>query len=211
MVKEEFKMAVTFSVGGKTYKQKKNDDGSTTTTRLVPKSTSSGGSSGGGSQHKYTIGSDRGKEIANNLPIGVSWTNDVDGSTWTKNNDGAVSVKYNGVVTPNAYQMTDMGTLGRQQADAGLPAAVVKGTRDSRVDKALSTDGLRQYAYDDTYTYLTNYINNQKTNNWLNDYAQQNERPEEPSRDPRIDRELDRILNRNKFSYDVADDPLYQQ
>lgn len=36
-------------------------------------------------------------------------------------------------------------------------------------------------------------------------------RPTAPTRDPRIDEMLDEILNRDSFSYDVTNDPLYKQ
>lgn len=47
--------------------------------------------------------------------------------------------------------------------------------------------------------------------NWNNNYIQQNPQPTQPARDPRIDELLNQILNRDKFSYDVENDPLYQQ
>ncbi len=47
--------------------------------------------------------------------------------------------------------------------------------------------------------------------NWNNNYIQQNPQPTQPTRDPRIDELLNQILNRDKFSYDVENDPLYQQ
>lgn len=45
--------------------------------------------------------------------------------------------------------------------------------------------------------------------NW--EYEQENERPTQPERDPRIDALLNEILNRDDFSYDAMNDPLYQQ
>lgn len=211
------------SIGGKKYETSKKADGTTSIKKVGGQTSNSAnkpsGTSGGGN---YTIGSDRGKSIANNMSIGTSWTNDVDGSVWTKNNDGSISVNHNGVVTSNAYQMSDLGTLGRQQVAAGLPANVVQGTRNARVNKALTTDGLRDFAYDDTTRYLTDYIQKQSATenqntaqqnymNWLNDYLQKNAKPTEPTRDPRIDAQLNKILNRDDFSYNASDDPLYQQ
>lgn len=80
------------------------------------KGSSSGGggtsntpSNGGNSQYssyQYTIGSDRGKNMAQSMEIGTSWTNDVDGSVWTKNPDGSVTVNHNGIVTQNAWVPT---------------------------------------------------------------------------------------------------------
>lgn len=46
---------------------------------------------------------------------------------------------------------------------------------------------------------------------WEKDYNEDNPRPTQPERDPRIDAILNEILNRDDFSYDVMNDPLYQQ
>ena len=46
---------------------------------------------------------------------------------------------------------------------------------------------------------------------WNDTYNQNNEKPTAPQRDPRIDALLNQILTRDKFSYDAASDPLYQQ
>ena len=47
--------------------------------------------------------------------------------------------------------------------------------------------------------------------NWEDNYNQENERPTTPKQDPRIQEYLDKYLNRDEFSYDVMNDPLYQQ
>lgn len=46
---------------------------------------------------------------------------------------------------------------------------------------------------------------------WDDDYNSKNERPTQPESDPRIDAMLNEILNRDAFSYDAMNDPLYQQ
>lgn len=43
------------------------------------------------------------------------------------------------------------------------------------------------------------------------DWKYDEDRPTAPKSDPRIDRLLDEILNRDNFSYDAMNDPLYQQ
>jgi hypothetical protein len=71
---------------------------STPTTRY------SNSSSGGNSRGDYSIGSDAGQEIANNMSIGQTH-NASDGSTWIKNADGSISVtQKDGFFTKNAYQ-----------------------------------------------------------------------------------------------------------
>ena len=203
---------------------------------------SSGGSSGGGSssnkssgggtsgsnsnyspytQSNYTIGSDYGKQVAQALGIGQSWTA-TDGSVWKKENDGSVTVNYNGQTTTNAWTPSDYGTLGKQQMAANLPYSYVQNTLDSRLNKALNDPSLTQYAYDDTYLAMKNYITAkmqeeenaammEEYQRLLNELNQG--RPEEyqSQYDPQIDALLNQILNRDDFSYDVMSDPLYQQ
>lgn len=187
--------------------------------------TSGSGSNGGNSQYsnyQYTIGSDRGKDKAQSMGIGTSWTNDVDGSVWTKENDGSITVNHNGVTTNNAYTPDDYSITLRQQMQAGVPYQYVQDTLSGRIDKALNTPGLEQYAYDDVYDMALKYILDAKaaekmTNsqnqfmNWPYEYELNNSRPVQQQRDPRIDALLNEILTRDDFSYNALNDPLYQQ
>ena len=171
----------------------------------------------------YTIGSERGQMIANNMGFGESWTNDIDGSVWKKNNDGTITVTdKNGYVTPNAYRMTDLGTLGTQQMDAGLSADIVEGTMWERYYKAQNDPNLQQYMRDGIFNQMYQHVQDarakenqefaqQEIQAWLNDYLQQNQQPTAPQKDPRIDALLNEILNREDFSYNALNDPLYQQ
>lgn len=170
----------------------------------------------------YTIGSEKGKKIAKDLAIGSTYKAS-DGSTWKKNQDGSVSVTTsNGQKYDNAYKSDDYSVTLRQQIDAGVPYSYVQSTLGSRVGKALSDPSLYQYAYDYIYNEANNYIQaakaqeNQKNaygdiEDFLNQYYQYNQQPTAPKSDPRIDEMLNQILNRDKFSYDVMNDPLYQQ
>lgn len=193
-----------------------------------------GGNSGGGvsnnttnySQYTsspYTIGSQRGQMIANNMGLGESWTNDIDGSVWKKNNDGTITVTdKNGYVTPNAYRMTDLGTLGTQQMSAGLSADTVEGTMWERYYKAQNDPNLQQYMRDGIFNQMYQYVQDtrakenqdlskQEMQEYLDEWLQQNQQPTAPHRDPRIDELLNQILNREDFSYNALNDPLYQQ
>ena len=128
--------------------------------------TTSGGSSGGGSKYtpstyKYSIGSDAGKQIAQDMGIGQSYTAS-DGSVWTKNNDGTITVNHKGVVTNNAYTPTDYGILGQQQMEAGVGWRDVEKTYNARHNKASKTDGLGQYANDDLQQAMWDYIQEAK-------------------------------------------------
>ncbi len=171
----------------------------------------------------YTIGSQRGQMIADNMAINTSWTNDIDGSVWTKNMDGTITVTdKNGYVTPNAYQMTQLGTLGKQQMDANAPAYIVEGTMLKRDNKALNDPNLQQFVRDDVYNMMYQYVQDtrakenqdlsqQEIQAYLDEWLQQNQQPTAPQKDPRIDALLNQILNREDFSYNALNDPLYQQ
>ena len=169
----------------------------------------------------YTIGSQAGKDIAQKMGIGNTYTAS-DGSVWTKNNDGTITVVHNGVTTNNAYTPTDYSVLLQQQMEAGVPYQDVEKTLAARLNKALTTDGLGKYAYDDIYNAAWDYIldgrgatnkaNSQADMNaWLEDYNQNNARPSAPQSDPRINELLNQILNREDFSYNAENDPMYQQ
>lgn len=117
----------------------------------------------------------------------------------------------------------DYGTIGQQQIANGASWRDVLDTYNSRYNKALKTEGLDKYANDEIQQMMWNYIieNMQgesqqnatdQFNQWVEDYNQANPKEEYNSKyDPQIDAILNEILNRDDFSYDVANDPLYQQ
>ena len=208
---------------------------SNSTTSPSTSSTSTGSSSSGSSSstssssssyspytnNGYTIGSDKGKSIAQTLPIYGTYEAS-DGSVWTKNADGTISVKHNGKTYDNAYTPTDYSTLIRQQIAAGVPYQDVQNAILARENKALNDASLSKYAYDDVYNMAWNYIleqqekenykNAQKdAERYMNDYMSDNPQPDAPETDPRIEKLLNAILNREDFSYDAMSDPLYQQ
>lgn len=180
----------------------------------VASSVSRGGSSGGNSQYSYTIGSDYGKQQAQNMGIGTQWVAS-DGSLWTKENDGTITVDYNGQTYKNAYKPTDLGILGGQQVDAGLPHQVVEQTLYDRLDKIANNPELSQFTNDGTYWKMYNYIQDQKKQEEyeknLEEFNQDRPEDYQSKYDPRIDALLNEILNRDDFSYDAMNDPLYQQ
>ncbi len=125
-----------------------------------------GGSSGGGGNSQYTqgnysIGSDYGKQKAEEMGIGTEWIA-TDGSRWVKENDGTITVYHGGTQTNKAWTPSYYEPL-------------------------------------------------QTSKDHLENYYQENPQPTAPQRDPRIDALLNQILNRDDFSYDVMNDPLYQQ
>ena len=206
----------------------KTDDRGNYTGSYSP--TSSGGGSYGRSPYTnnsqytvgdYKIGSDYGKQRAEGLGVNQSWTA-TDGSQWVKEPDGTITVYHNGTKSTNAYKQSDLGTLLQQQMAAGLPSWYVQNTLDERVNKALKDPTLSQYAYDNIYNQANKYIQDQLFkqnqqnaqdgfNQWNQTYDENNVKPTAPKSDPRIDALLNQILNREDFSYDAANDPLYQQ
>ena len=66
----------------------------------------------------YTIGSQKGKEIAQGLKAGETYKAS-DGSTWTKQSDGSVSVTHQGVTTSNAYKPTTSGSSSSGTSSGG--------------------------------------------------------------------------------------------
>lgn len=105
---------------------------------------------------------------------------------------------------------TDYSTMLKDQMASGASADTVSETLKKRTQKAAGTEGLQQYAYDDTYNtamdYILNYGNksNQEFSydtapSWTSKYTDQ------------INSLVSKLLNRDAFSYDYKTDPTYQQ
>lgn len=198
-------------------------NGQTTTNAYKPTSKSTGGGGGGSSkkntyspysQNNYTIGSDYGKQVAQGLGIGESFSA-TDGSKWYKENDGTITVTHNGQTYKNAYTPTDLGILGKQQVEAGLDKDIVAKTYYDRLDKIAKDPTLSAFANDGTMQMLYDYIYGQEIEeNYEENLDKFNEgRPDDYSNPYKneIDYLLKQILNRDDFSYDANSDPLYQQ
>lgn len=111
---------------------------------------------------------------------------------------------------------TDYSTIGKNQMVDGASWQDVLDTYNKRYNKANGTEGLQQYANDELQNMMLSYINQQKSleqyQNMINEYEQAHPKEEYESKyDPQIDKLLNEILNREDFSYDVMNDPLYQQ
>lgn len=104
---------------------------------------------------------------------------------------------------------TDYSQILNDQMSGGASAEEVAKTLKSRTQKASGTEGLNQYAYDDTYDRAMDYILNNNAASrefsyetapeWASKYSQQ------------IDELVNKLLNREQFSYDYRDDPTYRQ
>ena len=135
----------------------------------------------------------------------------------------ATGSNYNTTNMYSGYLNTDYGTLGQQQMANGASWQDVLATYNSRNQKASTTAGLEKYANDDIQQMMWNYIqDNMKSesqqeaqdqyNKWLAEYEQNNPKEEYTGKyDAQIDALLSQILNRDDFSYDAMNDPLYQQ
>lgn len=109
----------------------------------------------------------------------------------------------------------DYGTLGRYQMANGASWQDVLDTYNARYNKATNTEGLSQYANDEIQNMMLQYINTQKAMEQYQNKVDELEtaRPDDyqSKYDPQIDALLNEILNRDDFSYDAMNDPLYQQ
>ena len=202
---------------------KKESDGSVTVTTSDGKSYGNAYTAGGGGNSQYTqgnysIGSSYGNQQAQNLGVYNEWIA-TDGSRWVKENDGTITVYHGGTQTKNAWQPTDLSIALGQLMEANAPVENVEKMTYDRVNKALKDDSLRKYAYDDIYWQAYNYVQDHKTKEnqdqyqqWLEQYLQQNpQQTYTDSYDPQKKALLNQILNRDDFSYDAMNDPLYQQ
>lgn len=162
----------------------------------------------------YTIGSDDGKSQAQNMGIGSMWTA-TDGSVWKKENDGTITVDYNGTTTRNAYVPTDLGINLTQMMEAGVPRQYVENAYYKRYDKANDPNHpeLKQFATDGIMQQAWKYIlDKQREEYQPQDFSYNVAQPTyEDKYNPQIEAMLNQILNRDDFSYNAADDPLYQQ
>lgn len=133
----------------------------------------------------------------------------------------ATGSNYNKTNNYSKHLDTDYSVLGQQQMASGASWQDVLDTYNKRFNKATTTAGLEKYAYDDVQQSMWQYVvdnmqkSNQNTNGaqtWLDNYMQANPQPtNEDKYLPVADELLNEILSREDFSYDVANDPLYQQ
>ncbi|MBQ2743672.1 MAG: hypothetical protein IJN09_03700 [Oscillospiraceae bacterium] len=148
----------------------------------------------------------------------VSDTNSYNYSGVYSNAGSGTSTSVGGQTWQN---QTDYGILGQEQMAAGANWQDVLATYNSRYNKAMGTPELNQFANDEIqsamWDYITNAIeaeNTQERNEYIEDWNElfTEEAPTYESQyNPAIDEMLNKILNRDDFSYNAADDPLYQQ
>ena len=135
----------------------------------------------------------------------------------------ATGGNYNTTNMYTGYLDIDYGTLGQQQMANGASWQDVLATYNNRYNKAVNTEGLEKYADDPIQQAMMDYIlanmpkDNQQDaldqyNQYIQNYDQNNPKAEYQAKyDPQIEALLSEILNRKDFSYNAANDPLYQQ
>lgn len=98
----------------------------------------------------------------------------------------------------------------------GISADEMQAIYNGRYDKASGTEGMEQYLNDETMQMMLQYIKDHRQleeyQSFLENYERENLREDYQNQyDPQIDAILAQILNRDDFSYDAMNDPLYQQ
>lgn len=180
----------------------------------------------------YAITSLRGKNKAKEMKTGEKWVNDVDGSTWEKKEDGSVSVTHNGTTYDNAYSSPS----GNSQYTGSSTGVKTNNNYQKAIKDEMNANSIAWWDADEaekarlharnqelaailggTVDYNPNgtwggIADDKLTQNDILDWEYEEEKPEYESQyDPKIEAMLNEILTRDNFSYDVANDPLYQQ
>ena len=100
---------------------------------------------------------------------------------------------------------TDYSIRLRNQMDSGASKKTVAETLGKRVSKASGTEGLTQYAKDDIYDEAVRYIMGEGSFSY---------QEKEPVYDGKYDRNIEKVLSElekvKKFSYDPAEDELFE-
>ena len=188
----------------------------------------------------YVIGSQKGKEIAEGMKAGETYKAS-DGSTWTKQSDGSVSVTHNGQTTSNAYSPTSSGGTSSGGSSGGASGGTKNtpytqlGTYNDRALSAQDQNLINYYkeqynsaiasgdktaaekahqaaeAIRAAYGYSGGIDGSDRIDLEKAVFEYEEEQPTAPQQDPRINQLLNEILNRDDFSYNVENDPLFQQ
>ena len=189
----------------------------------------------------YVIGSQKGKDIAESMKAGETykasdgstWTKESDGSVSVTHNGQT----YNNAYTPisNASNSSSSTNTNKNTQYTGSSNSVVtyNNTQQSIKDQ-MNANSLAWWDADETEKKRLEQENQNlaarlggsvtydpKTGYWSGNaegistpeftWLDENTRPTAPDSDPRIEQLLNQILNREDFSYDAANDPLYQQ
>lgn len=157
-----------------------------------PASSSSGGSSSGGSSSNYS---------GSYTPLSSGGS-----SSGSSNKNSQYTGSSTGIKTNNSYQQSIKNQMNANSI-AWWSADEAGKRQLEEANRILAKKLGGTVSYDDASGTWSGIAER----DWEKDYNEDNPRPTQPERDPRIDAILNEILNRDDFSYDVMNDPLYQQ
>lgn len=169
----------------------------------------------------YVIGSQKGKDIAKNLKTDETYSAS-DGSTWKKESDGSVTVtEKNGAVHKNAYANSPLlGVDADTYAKKDVPFEASKNSSKADKESKDALSNLKDITSEEDIISdsVMNAINQQfvvpeavkEADAYLADQLQKIQSGKTSYSD-QVKEMVDKIMNREKFSYDVDTDPLFQQ
>lgn len=132
-------------------------------------------------------------------------------SQYTGSNVGTNTGSNSGNVYATDYQSLINDAVNNKDFYA---AAMYEQLRNQKIDD-LGLDYDKTYLYSGALNNQTSQQNQQDSlyamMQYMQNWQQQNQQPTQKESDPRIDEMLTQILNRDKFSYNPENDPLYQQ
>lgn len=185
----------------------------------------------------YVIGSDNGKKKAEEMAVNETYEAS-DGSIWTKQADGSVSVKtskgetFNNAYTPTSSASGGSAPSGNSPYTGSSNSIITYNNTQQGIKDQMNANSIAWYDADANERKRLEQENQNlgallggtvaydpKTGLWSGnaegiatpEFTWDEARPTAPQTDPRIEEMLNKILNRDAFSYNVADDPLYQQ
>lgn len=189
----------------------------------------------------YVIGSQKGKDIAKNMKTGETyeasdgstWTKKSDGSVSVTTSKGET---FNNAYTPTSSGgSSNKSSGGNSQYTGSSNAVQVNTSYQQALKDEMNANSIAWWNADANEKQRLEQRNqeiakilggtvsyNPTTGTWsgsaggfdaddIVDWEYDEPRPTAPTSDPRIDEMLDEILNRDSFSYDVMNDPLYKQ
>ena len=185
-------------------------------------SSSSSGSSSGGNNSQYSPTYDAGTDYQALINKAAAAGDYLSAARYEQQRNAKIAATGSAYAPTNNYagwlDATDYGTIGKNQMANGASIEEVRDTYNKRYNKASSTVGMQQYANDETQRQMFDYImagGAQDASAPTFDYSAYQQANPKPSYtgsyDPQIEQLLQQILNREDFSYNVEDDPLYQQ
>lgn len=212
------------AISSATIKKMRDSASSSNNSKASSSTSSSGGNSSSSSSGGtgYKIGSSAGMSIADNMRVGEVYSAS-DGSTWKKESDGSVTVTHNGQTYRNAYTSSqakingvDDVTQSKMTSEFNQSSKVT--SADKKTDKAYSSleklVNTNDIISDDVWDSINSTFEVPsavtEADAWLSGQLEKIQSGKTSYSDQVKDM-MDKIMNREKFSYNVDTDPLFQQ